>query len=113
MRKSQFLIMTFLARERDREFELELLRIQLEHDRKVALFTIFGALGGAFIIFALTSGVSILLAGIKLPNEWTVMILIYFIGGAVLAFGSLILIIRLNASTNKEIETLRKKYSDW
>ena len=113
MRKSQSLIMSFLGRERDREFELELLKIQLEHDRKVALYSVQTALGTSFLLFALTVGVSVAASGVSIPLLWIQMIWAYLIVGMILLIVSGISFLAVKASTRKDMEAIRKKYSDW
>lgn len=106
-------IMSFLGRERDREFELELLRIQLKHDIKIALYSSFIAVGVAFKVFGFTPALTVTLSEKEISFLWILMITLYPIIGGILSFSGMVFLGRLKSSEEKDLERIRKKYLDW
>ncbi len=105
--------MAFRGRERDREFQLELLGIQLKHERDVVLYSVGMAIGASFLVFALTVGLTVVLTEKTIPVLWVYMITAYLLAGGMLLIASIVLFINLRYSEREDIERLKKKYSEW
>lgn len=101
-------------RERDREFELELLRIQLEHERNVAAFNGFMMLGFSMFVFSASVMMAILQSTEPkdIPILWRLLLPALMIAGGVMGAISAFGIFRLEHSEKEDIEKLRKKYLD-
>jgi len=100
-------------RERDKEFQLELLGIQMKHEREVVFYSVGMAVGASFLIFALTLGLTVVLSEKEIPVLWTLMIFTYLIVGGILLFASAMLFAGLKLSERKDLERIKKKYLDW
>ena len=71
-------------------FQLDAMAFQLEHSRKIALYSSYFSAGASFEVFSLTLAVTGLLIEKGLPSYWIVLALIYFLTGAgFIAFASL------------------------
>jgi len=105
--------MSFRDRERDREFQLELFRIQLRHEREVVFYTVGMAMGALFLVFALTVGLTVLLTEKKIPILWEQMITVYLLVGGLILIASSVLFAELRYSEKQDIERIRKKYLEW
>ena len=105
--------MSFRDKKRDREFQLEILKVELEHEREVVFCSATTAFGTSFMIFAATFFITILSTGVKLSEihiMWRVFILVYVILGGILILGSYIILNRLKSSERNAIENIRKEY---
>ncbi len=105
--------MSFRGRERDREFQLELLRIRLKHERDIVLYSVGMAIGASFLVFALTVGLTVVLTEKTIPALWVHMITAYLLVSGMLLIGSTMLFTNLKYSEREDIERLKKKYSEW
>ncbi|MCZ2856194.1 MAG: hypothetical protein O2U62_03780 [Candidatus Bathyarchaeota archaeon] len=105
--------MSFRGREQDKEFQLELLRIQLKHERAIVLYTVGMAIGASLLVFSLTVGLTVVLTEKTIPVLWVHMITAYLLAGGMLLIGSAVLFANLKYSERKDIERLKKKYSEW
>ena len=105
--------MVFRDKERDREFQLELLRIRLKHEREVVLYSVGMAVGASFLVFALTLGMTLVLTEKKIPDLWIHMITAYLLVGGLILIASTILFAELKYSEKQGIERIRKRYLDW
>lgn len=105
--------MSFRGREQDKEFRLELLRIQLKHERSIVLYTVGMAIGASLLVFSLTVGLTVVLTEKTIPVLWVHMITAYLLAGGMLLIGSAVLFANLKYSERKDIERLKKKYSEW
>jgi hypothetical protein len=105
--------MSFRGREQDKEFQLELLRIQLKHERAIVLYTVGMAIGASLLVFSLTVGLTVVLTEKTIPVLWVHMITAYLLAGGMLLISSAVLFANLKYSERKDIERLKKKYSEW
>ncbi|MFQ6074134.1 MAG: hypothetical protein ACE5KC_02830 [Candidatus Bathyarchaeia archaeon] len=105
--------MSLRGRERDREFQLELLRIQLKHERDIVLYGIGMAIGASFLVFALTVGLVVVLTEKTVAVLWVHMITAYLLVGGILLIGSTALFVNLKYSEREDMERLKKKYLEW
>ncbi len=105
--------MSFRGKERDREFQLELLRIQLKHQRCIVLYTVGMAIGASLLTFSLTVGLTVVLAENTVPALWVHMITAYLLAGGMLLIGSAVLFANLRYSEREDIAQLKKKCSEW
>jgi len=105
--------MPFRGRERDREFQSELLRIQLKHERGIVLYGVGMAIGASFLVFSLTVGLAVVLTEKTIPVFWVYMITAYLLAGGMLLIGSTALFVNLKYSEREDIKRLVKKYSEW
>lgn len=69
--------------DRDKEFQLELLRIQLKHEREVVFSSVGMGVGASFLIFALTLALTVSLSEKAIDPLWLLMIEIYLIAGPI------------------------------
>lgn len=105
--------MSFRDRKQDREFRLDLLRTQLKHERDIVLYGVGMAVGASFLVFALTLGLTVVLTEREIPVLWVHMITAYLIVGGVLLIVSRVLFAELKYSERKDLERIKRKYSDW
>jgi len=105
--------MSFRDRERDRELQLELLRIQLTHEREVILYSVGMAVGASFLVFALTIGFTVVITERTIPMLWIQMITAYLLVGGLILIASTVLFAELKYSERRDLERIRKKYLDW
>jgi len=105
--------MSFRGREQDKEFQLELLGIQLKHERAIVLYTVGMAIGASLLVFSLTVGLTVVLTEKTIPVLWVHMITAYLLAGGMLLISSAVLFANLKYSERKDIERLKKKYSEW
>ena len=105
--------MSFRDKKRDREFQLEILKVELEHEREVVFYSAIMAVGASFTIFAAMFWITILSTGVK-PSEihiiWLAFILENVILGGILLLGGIIFLGRLKSSERNAIEKIRKEY---
>jgi len=105
---------SFRDRKRDRELQLELLKIRLKHEREVVLYTAGIAVGFSFLVFALTLGLTVLLTEKRIPLLWEHMITVYLLVGGLILIASTLLFTELKRSEREDIERARKKYlEEW
>jgi len=105
--------MSFRERERDRDFQLELLKTRLKHERDILLYTAGIAVGASFLVFALTVGLTVVLTERTIPDLWVHMITAYLFAGGMLLIGSAVLFVNHKYSEREDIERLKKRYSEW
>lgn len=105
--------MSFQDRERDRELQLELLRIQLKHERQVVFYSVLIAVGASFLVFALTLGLTLVLTQKQIPALWVHMITAYLLVGGLILITSAVLFAELKHSERRDIERIKKKYLEW
>jgi hypothetical protein len=105
--------MSFRGRERDREFQIGLLRIQLKHERDIILYSVGMAIGASLLVFSLIVGFTVVLTEKTIPVLWVHMITAYLLAGGMLLIGSAVLFVNLKYSERKDLERLEKNYSEW
>jgi len=105
--------MSFPSGKQNREFQLELLRIQLKHRREIAIFSTSAAIGVSFAIF----GATILMTALtSWASEKEILALLlpiaieYMIVGIVLVIVSIVFYHLISYREEKEINTLRDKF---
>lgn len=105
--------MSFLNRERDREFQLEVLAVQLRHERKTVRYSSQMAMGIAFLAFALTFFIAITVSPQEYPSLAKVLVWFYGGIGFLTTWFSLRKLKSLRFSEEEDIKRLTKKYLDW
>ena len=100
-------------RQWDREFQLELLRTRLKHEREVVSYSIGMAVGASFLVFALTVGFTVVLTEKTIPVLWIQMITAYLLVGGLVLIASVVLFAELKYSERRDMERIKKKYVDW
>jgi len=109
--------MSLWDKKRDVECQVELLNVQLIHERNTVFASAIMALGAAFGIFGVTTIVNILsnptYSLSEIPSIVTFYIYLYTIGGTVFLGLGLFLLKKLGTTSDEKIEKIKKKYSDW
>ena len=105
--------MSHWDRARDREFQLEVLQVQLKHERQTVRYSSQMAMGIAFLAFALTFFIAITVS----PQEYSSLAkaLVWFYGGIgfLTTWFSLRKLKSLRISEEEDVKRLTKKYLDW
>ena len=90
---------------------MQILRVQLKHERHVAEFTIFLAIGAAFIVFALSSILTATLLNANIPANMQTIIEEYSIVALACIVIGLIRWLGLESSEKKELDEIRRVFN--
>lgn len=106
--------MSFRDKERDRQFQLKVLSVQLKHERLVGFYNAAMSMGTAFVVL----GTTIILTAHLISEKpisilWNWILTAYITLGGVLVIVCARLLTRLEFSTKREIERIKKKYLEW
>jgi hypothetical protein len=63
-------------------FQLDVMAVQMEHERKVGLYSAYFSAGASFEVFSQTLAITGLLIEKGLPFYWIILVFVYFVTGA-------------------------------
>jgi hypothetical protein len=95
--------------EKELLFQLEAMALQMEHGRKVAIYSGYFSVGASFEVFSLTLAITGLLVEKGLPFYWTILIFVYFFTGAGFIAYSLAGFGKLKKTEKMGLEVLKQK----
>jgi uncharacterized membrane protein len=96
---------------KEREFQLRILEVQLKHEHDVTFFTVMLAVGASFVVFGLTFMITFLLSEREISVLWVFLSLGYEILGAICFILSVIKLRRLKFSQEKDVNAIRQDFS--
>jgi hypothetical protein len=92
-------------------FQLDVLTLQLEHERKVAVYGSYFSAGASFEVFSLTLAITGLLLEKGLPFYWIILVFVYFLTGASFIAYSLFGFGKQKKTERNRLDELMKKYA--
>jgi len=91
-------------------FHLDVLALELRHDRRLAMYSWYFPVGASFEVFALTLALTMIVAGVPLAWYWLVLVGIYFFTGVGFIAFSLVMMKRLREDEEHQLTLLRDRY---
>lgn len=101
---------------RDRNFQLELLELQLKHDHNIAIFSTAASISGSLTIFTMTFAIALLASGQpvdRIPLVWTLYVILSMISSIFVLVFSLIQFFRLRSSSKRELMKMKRQILNW